>query len=1202
MKFDRRLLPWLRHSAPALWLAVGLGFAVGILTAAQAGWLSRAVNGAFLEGKGLPDLASLLAGLLGLALLRAGLAWGSEAAAGAAAAHIKQRLRGALFAHLLALGPAYTRGQRDEEETRSGELTNTASEAVEALDAYISQYLPQLALALLVPLALLAFIFPIDPLSGVVLLLTAPLIPIFMVLIGGAAEVATRRQWRSLSRMSAFFLDTLQGLTALKALGRSRLLWQRIAATSEDYRRLTLGVLRVTFLSALALELVSTLSVAVVAVEIGLRLLAGKLAFEQAFFVLILAPEFYLPLRLLGLRFHAGMAGAEASRRIFAILETPLPPQPSVAPAAAQPVSAPPALTFEELRFAYPDGRQALRGVSFSLPPGKVTALIGPNGSGKSTLAALLLRFITPQEGRITVDGAPLDTLPVDAWRAGVAWVPQNPYLLNDTVAANIALARPEASPEQVQQAARQAQADEFIRALPQGYETVIGERGLRLSGGQAQRIALARAFLQDASLLILDEPSASLDPVTEDALGEASARLFAGRTVLVIAHRLATVRRADQIVVLSEGVVQESGTHAALLKQGGLYRQMVRAGEPVSPAAFTLTPPVGKNHPPYAPAPQGAGKIRQNDVFAGAKRPQTHRFDDILFRLLGLLAPYGWQVALSVVLGFAALGSSLGLMATAAWLIAHAALQPSIAVLQVAIVGVRFFGLARGVFRYLERLASHNVTFHLLARWRTWFYQALEPLVPARLADFHSGDLLNRWVGDIAALENLYVRAVAPPLAALLVSAAAGLLMLAYHPWLAGSLLAALLLGGVGLPLLAYHLGRKPAQSASQARARLNVLLVDGIHGLPDLLASGQAPRYQSRLDEAGQALRRAQQRQAWLAGLQTALGGLTANLGVLAVLALAILLAADGRLPGVLVSMLTLAALASFEAVQPLPQAAQSLQTSLASARRLFEIVDAQPVIQPPAQPQPMPSGSDLDIRGLSFAYPGQTAPALQEVHLSLAPGQRLALVGLSGAGKSTLASLLLRFWDYGQGEVRLGGQEICGLPPEELRQRLAVLPQRPYLFHAPLRENLLIARPQASQAQVEQAARLACIHDFITGLPHGYDSWIGEEGLRLSAGERQRLALARALLQEAPLLILDEPTAHLDTLTEAAVVQNLLEASQGRALLLMTHRLVGMEQMDEILVLEAGRIVERGRHADLLAAGGLYRRMWDLQQGIF
>ncbi|MDW8100379.1 MAG: thiol reductant ABC exporter subunit CydD [Anaerolineae bacterium] len=549
----------------------------GALTVLQAQYLTCIIDRVFLQRASLADVIPFL-GWLALCILgRAACTWASEAGGASLAARIKIALRERLYWHALSLGPLWARGER------TGELANAMTEGIEALDVYFSGYLPQLALAALIPLTILGFVLPIDPLSALILFLTAPLIPIFMRLIGSASDALTRRQWESLSRLSAHFFDVLQGLTTLKILGRSRDQIETIRVVTDRFRQATLSVLRVAFLSALALELVSTISTAVVAVTVGLRLLYGHLTFGQAFFVLLLAPEFYLPLRLLGIRFHAGISGITAAQRIFAILESePIAPPPSSPPEVGRRAQIEPPLTvrFHGVSCQYPDAMApALTDVSFTIEPGQKVAVVGPTGAGKSTLTHLLLRFLEPTMGYITINGMPLREIDPAEWRSLIAWVPQMPYLFHDTVAANIRLAKPDASMDQVVEAARLAHAHEFICELPDGYYTVIGERGQRLSGGQAQRLALARAFLKNAPLLILDEPSASLDPEHEHWISQAIQRLLQRRSALIIAHRLNTIREADQILVLDGGRLVQMGRHVELIEQPGLYRQLILAG-----------------------------------------------------------------------------------------------------------------------------------------------------------------------------------------------------------------------------------------------------------------------------------------------------------------------------------------------------------------------------------------------------------------------------------------------------------------------------------------------------------------------------------------------------------------------------------------------------------------------------------------------
>ena len=1238
--FDRRLLQQARAERLGLALTVALGALGGAATVGQAFALSRAVDGAFLAGLDLAGVWPWLRGLLALTVLRAGASWGAEVAAGRVAARVKSALRERLLRHILAGGPAYTQGER------TGELVNTATEGVEALDAYFSQYLPQVALAAIVPLIFLAFVFPADPLSGLVLLVTAPLIPLFMMLIGSVADTLTRRQWTELSRMSAHFLDVLQGLTTLKLFGRSREQIAVIRQITDRHRDATLQVLRVAFLSALVLEMVGTISTAIVAVEIGLRLLYGKMAFQQAFFVLILAPEFYLPLRLLGTRFHAGIAGVTAARRIFEVLDagdgearSPADhPSPNSAPASARVH-----VRLRDVSYIYPGrDRPALERVSLEIAPGEKVALIGPVGAGKSTIAALLLGFIRPTAGRVEFawpDGRPMEA---PNGRPAIAWVPQAPYLFNASVADNIRLGRPDATLEEGRRAAIAARADTFIRSLPQGYDTIIGERGNRLSAGQAQRLALARAFLLDAALVILDEPTAHLDADTEAEVQASVERLLEGRSALIIAHRLNTVRHADRIVVLDGGRV----THAPLPRplpyagrgepdaspppsQGGGRG----AGDARPPLPQPL-PSAGRGKPDAPPPPsqgggRGAGDAQNRGRGAGDAQREGRWAGTVGLRLLAFLAPSWPWVALSILLGFLTVASSIGLLATSAWIIAMAALRPSVAVLQVAIVGVRFFGISRGLLRYAERLVSHQVTFRVLAQIRTWFYAAIEPLAPARLAGRHSGDLLSRIVADIGTLEHFFIRAVAPPAIALLTIALTAVILGSYDGRLIWPAVSFLLFTGFLAPWFTLALARRPGRRLAEQRAALNARLVDSIQGAADLIAFRAADRMVAALRGQSDALGRTQIQLAGLSGFSAALGILCTWLAVIAVLATAIPLATAGRLAGVDLAVLALATGASFEAVLPLPLAAQYLANSLAAGRRLFELADGgmqtsgdgvagkRTVASSPAGKKAESSGTlvkapapgalpyaagsrppAVHFRDVVLRYAPDRPPALAGVTFDVPAGSTVAVVGPSGAGKTSLINALLRFWDYEAGEITIDGREIRALDEEAVRGLCGVVAHDPHLFNMTVRDNLRLARPEATQEEIEAAARAAGIHDFIASLPQGYDTWIGEGGARLSGGQRQKLALARAVLKGAPLLILDEPTAHLDAQTEGEVAAGLERIKPGRTTIVITHRPLFAETADQVVVIADGRVTDRGRHADLLERCRLYRELMDAE----
>ena len=617
MNINKRLLQYVK----TMYLYIAAVGVLGLLTAicitTQASFIARIINNVFLLKQSLPQLQTALFILLGILVLRALLVFGSDTITNAVSCIVKSDLRNRLFTHLFELGPLYTKGER------SGEIVNTTADGIEALDAYFIQFFPQVAATLIIPTVVLITVFRIDILSGVVLLVTWPILPFFMALIGIQANTMTKKRWQVLSLLSAHFLDVLQGLTTLKLFGRTTLQEETIRRVSDRYGEITMKVLRVAFLSSFVMEMGATLSTGIVAVEIGLRLLYGGIAFEPAFFILLLAPEFYLPLRSLGTQFHASMESSASAERIFTILETPvqeakmqgdrclhhspnaarvlpyifkddlrvgetlavsLSSQTMETPASERVVHS--SLAFHDVHYSYPSSddeqtqKEALQGVSFEVLPGQKVALVGASGAGKTTIASLLLRFMEPTQGEIMLDGRPIQQMTAQAWRQFVAWQPQNPYVFNTTVAENIRMGRADASLEEVIQAAQAADVSEFIETLPHGYDTVIGERGARLSGGQVQRLSLARAFLKNAPILLLDEATSTLDGESEERVFRTIDAVMRERIVLVIAHRLNTIKNADAIIVVQNGRVLASGTHQSLLQTSPVYQNLVQAYE----------------------------------------------------------------------------------------------------------------------------------------------------------------------------------------------------------------------------------------------------------------------------------------------------------------------------------------------------------------------------------------------------------------------------------------------------------------------------------------------------------------------------------------------------------------------------------------------------------------------------------------------
>ncbi|WP_395664991.1 thiol reductant ABC exporter subunit CydD [Methylocella sp.] len=566
----------LRSTRPAAGgaLRAALAFSVAhALLAVAAAWLLAGVLDAVaFHGAGLPGVAAAIAALLGVHALRAGAAFFAAQAGARAGARVRRNLFARLLAHVSALGPARLSG------AATGDLVTTLSDAVAATEPYWRRWAPAMATAAVAPLAILIVVAPFDWISALALFATAPLIPLFMTLIGRSAEQANQRQWATLARLGGRLFDAIEGLADLKLIGAAKRETEVIARMSQDYRRDAMSVLRLAFLSSLALEFFAAMSIALVAALVGFRLMWGEIDYRAGLFALLLAPEFFAPLRAMGAQRHARMEAVAAAERILDLLARPAPAAAGgrrLAPGAAV------ALRLENAHVVHADGRRGLDGVTLEIARGEHVALVGPSGAGKSTLFALLLGFLEPSEGAVFIDGAPLAGLDLSAWRGLIAHVPQRADLFDGTLDENVAMGRAPAEgalDAAIDAALRAARAETFVARLPQGRRTLLGERGRRLSGGQAQRVALARAFFRPAPLVLLDEPTAHLDPATARLVDAATLELIAGRTAIVIAHRLETARRADRIIVLDAGRIVEDGPHDALVAAGGLYARLTAA------------------------------------------------------------------------------------------------------------------------------------------------------------------------------------------------------------------------------------------------------------------------------------------------------------------------------------------------------------------------------------------------------------------------------------------------------------------------------------------------------------------------------------------------------------------------------------------------------------------------------------------------
>ncbi|MGW3263006.1 thiol reductant ABC exporter subunit CydD [Streptomyces sp. NPDC001056] len=1155
---DPRLLRYARATRFFLVAVVALGAVGAGLVIAQAMLIAEVVVGSFQRGRSVAELSAPLLLLVAVSAGRALVAWLTERAAHRAGAAVKSELRGRLLDRAAALGPGWLGGQR------TGSLVTLATRGVDALDDYFSRYLPQLGLAVVVPVAVLARIVTEDWVSAAIIVGTLPLIPLFMMLIGWATQARTDRQWRLLSRLSGHFLDVVAGLPTLKVFGRAKAQAESIRRITGEYRQATMRTLRIAFISSFALELLATLSVALVAVTIGMRLVRGDMDLYIGLVILVLAPEAYLPLRQVGAQYHAAAEGLAAAEEIFAVLETPVP----ASGAGAVPSGA---VAFEGVTVRYP-GRSvdAVTEVSFTVEPGETVALVGPSGAGKSTLLNVLLGFVRPATGRVRVGGVDLAELDIAEWRSRIAWVPQRPHLYAGTIAENVRLARPDADDDAVRRALRDAGALDFVDALPDGAGTVLGEDGAGLSAGQRQRLALARAFLADRPLLVLDEPTAALDGVTEGEVVSAVRRLAAGRTVLVVVHRPALLDVADRVVRL----------------------------DPAEPwgAREGAGPPVGLRSPDPRPRPLAArngpleGEPGEPGGPGGAERARS-----VLGWVRGTAGARRGRLVLAWLLGGMALGSAVGLMATSGWLISRASQQPPVLYLMVAVTATRAFGIGRAVFRYAERLVSHDAVLRMLADTRVAVYRRLERLAPAGLRTARRGDLLTRLVADVDALQDYWLRWLLPASVAVLVSGAT----VGFTAWLlpeAGAALAVgLLAAGVGVPLVTATAARHTERRLAPARGELATRVTDLLTGTAELTVAGALPARTGAARRADGTLTRIASRAAAVTALGDGLTALVSGLTVTAMALLGVQAVASGRLGGVALAVVVLTPLAAFEAVLGMPLAVRYRQRVRRSAERVREVLEAPEPVSEPERPRQAPATPfPVVLKGLTARHAGQRQEALAGLDLTLDQGRRIAVVGASGSGKTTLAQVLLRFLDPRSGSYTLAGVNARELAGDDVRRLVGLCAQDAHLFDSSVRENLLLARKDATEAELRGALARARLLDWVDGLPDGLDTLVGEHGARLSGGQRQRLALARALLADFPVLVLDEPAEHLDLPTADALTADLLAATEGRTTLLITHRLAGLDEVDEVLVLDAGRVVQRGPYAELAAVDGPLREM--------
>jgi ATP-binding cassette subfamily C protein CydCD len=1105
------------------------------------------------------------------------------------AARIQETLRGLLYDKVAALGPAWFAGER------TGGVMLSVIDGVEQLQTFFGQYLPQLCVAALTPLAIFAFIGWWDvPVAAVMLgfALLCLALPTAFHRLDRRSSMARQKTFKE---FGAEFLDAIQGLATLKAFGQSAAYGRMLADKARALSASTMWVLSTGIMTRGVTDVGIALGAAA-ALGLGVyRVSHGLMTMQALLIVLMAGTEIFRPLRDLRSVLHQGMVGQAAAVGITALLEAE-PPLPSGT--GTRVASITPTIAFDGVEFSYPGRRRAAHdGLSFSVAAGERVGIVGPSGSGKSSIARLLLRLYDPQVGTVRIGGHDLRMLDPEQLRSEIAVVQQDTYLFHGTVEENLRLGKPDATQAELEAAARAANAHEFIAALPMGYATVIGERGTKLSGGQRQRVAIARALLRNAPILILDEALSSVDAENEAVIQQALDRLMVGRTTLILAHRLSSVIDSDRILVLDQGRVVESGRHADLIRRDGPYRRLM--GAQADERQGEIGGAVMEREPTTRPVDLLVGGAIEAEPADSILRAERLDWGATLSALMRIIAPWRGQLAVTVLSGVGRVAAFIGVGIVSA--LAVAAVKVGAPTAGLLVVLALIAPLA-GMLHWLESWLAHDMAYKLLAEMRIALFAKLDVLAPAYLLRRRSGDLVGLATQDVETVEYFYAHTLAPAVVAVLVPAVV-LATLAAVAWpVALALLPFLLYASLAPALLRRRVDRLGAHSR-EALGGLVAHVADSIQGLAELAAFQATDR--RRMDflervRAYHAIRLAFFRDlSWqAAALEVATG-----LGGLAVAGVGAILAARGTLAPTVLPVLTLLAVAAFLPVSEIANVGRQLADTFASTHRLQAVHNEPvPVVDGPDSPaEPAQGGSAIRFDRVGFAYPGARAAALSEVSLEIRPGATVALVGPSGAGKTTAANLLLRFWDPSAGSIRLDGHDLRSFGLDQLRRRIALVAQDTYLFNDTLSANVRLARPGVDDVEVERAVARAALSDFVASLPEGLDTVVGERGVQLSGGQRQRVAIARAFLKNAPVLILDEATSHLDAISEAQVRQALGDLMRDRTTIVIAHRLSTIRGADLIAVLEQGHLIETGTHEALLARGGLYANLVQRQLGV-
>ena len=1010
-----------------------------------------------------------------------------------------------------------------------------------------------------------------------------------MILIGKQADRLNKEQWERMSFLSGHFLDVLQGITTLKLFGRAKDQIKVIGRLSEEFKDSTLRVLRVAFLSALVLELVSTISTALIAVYLGLTLLDGEIPFFSAFFILLLAPEFYTPFRQLGAAFHTGMAGKTSILKYEEFMNR----QPSLPVGGQSKLQGPiQAIEIKDLTFTYEGSENGVQHISLVAKRNSPIMLVGESGAGKSTIAHIIGGFLTDPKGAVTIDGLDVCNIDIEWWRQQITYVSQHPHIMKGTLRDVVSFGM-NVSDKEIIEACKEVQLLDVINRQQEGLDTIIGEGGLGLSGGERQRVALARAFLRKGQVLILDEVTAHLDVKTESIISSAIQRLMENKIVIIIGHRLQTMHWASTLYVLKQGRIIQQGSYEELIALDGYFKDLVTSGLGEFSSTIEEQLQTGKSFDIQDRDELDYSiSIDKKDAYVRGNDTHTSEVSTSNMGLQGwrllftVLSPAKWSLVLALIFTFLTVFMNVGLLTVSAWLLASAALQPGLTYLSLAIVGVRFFGVSRAVCRYFERYTSHRMAFQGLYGLRVWFYAHLEPLAPAILKRFGAGDMLGRIMGDIEVLQFFYLRTLIPPVAAIALTVLVAYGVSTIDSTLVTPIVLSSLVLGLVLPLVVYAHNKQSLTEIGPQQGEYKSLLSDTMDSLEDVISYGNEDLVYHRIQHMMHIVdtNKGVIERGMNLGNTLFLGGVQITVVIVAILAANAL---TGAWASVMVAVAAIGTQAWFEALQPMIAAVHHGAESKVATSRLMALAnEPMPVVDPKA-PKPFNANRDITFTDVSFGY-NQDRCIYEHLRLGIKQGQSVAIVGASGSGKTTLFNMLERLYDYG-GSIHVGDVELKDISIDTWRNALGTITQDTYIFHASFEDNIRLARPDASATDLERAIDRASLRSVVDRLPVGLNTIVGSGGHGLSGGERQRVALARLFLRNPQIVLLDEPLEGLDQVTRKALHRDLMEYVKDKTCLYITHQLEGLEQMDRILFMDKGQIIEDGTYEELIALRG-------------